>query len=405
MITPNNIVIPKLSAFVDGVPIESGVWDQVKRLSDMPFVSNLALMPDAHVGHGSTVGSVIGTSRAIIPAAVGVDIGCGMEAVNLGIKADRLPDSLASLRADIESFIPVGGPGVKGSWDEQRFQRVPDPVRIMWDGFSARFDKILDKYPQISSRMHPESQLGTLGTGNHFIELCVDKDQNVWVMLHSGSRGLGNRIGSFFIEKAREEMRRWFINLPDQDLAYLPEGSQFYQDYIDAVSLAQKFASASRRLMLNTVLDVVDRAVGGILAPDLTEHAISCHHNYISKEHHFHKDIWVTRKGAVRVRKGELGIIPGSMGAKSYIVRGLGNEKALDSCSHGAGRVMSRTEAKRRISVEDHIKATAGVECRKDSEVVDESPAAYKDIDAVIAAQKDQIEVVAEIKQILCIKG
>ena len=405
MLTPIGTVIPKLSAFVNGVPIEPSVWNQVEALSNLPFVSKLALMPDAHVGKGSTVGSVIGTVRAIIPAAVGVDIGCGMEAVNLGIKADALPDSLHSLRLSLESSIPVGGPGVKGSWDEDRYQRVPDPVRFMWDGFSARFDKILDKYPEIASRMHPEAQLGTLGTGNHFIELCLDTDQNVWVMLHSGSRGFGNRIGSFFIEKAKEEMRRWHINLPDQDLAYLPEGSTFYADYIQAVTLAQLYASASRRLMLNSVLDTVDRFVGGTLAPDLTEHAVSCHHNYISMENHFGKDMWVTRKGAVRARKGDLGIIPGSMGAKSFIVRGLGNADSLTSCSHGAGRVMSRSEAKRRISVEDHVKATAGVECRKDAEMVDESPAAYKDIDSVMLAQKDLVEIVTELKAVLCIKG
>lgn len=400
MITSTGVVIPKLSAFVDGVPIEPAVWNQVKNLSDLPFVSKLALMPDAHVGKGSTVGSVIGTVKAIIPAAVGVDIGCGMTAVKLSIKASDLPESLVELRESIEDLVPVGGPGEKGSW-VQGIYRTPSVVYDEWDKLQATYDEIVQKYPKIGQGMTWQ-QLGTLGTGNHFIEVCLDTEDNVWIMLHSGSRGLGNRVGSFFIEKAKDEMRRWHINLPDSDLSYLPEGSQYYGDYIKAVSFAQKFAFRNRSVMLDAVVYAVERATRQVL---VTEQAVSCHHNYISMEHHFGKDMWVTRKGAVRARKGDLGIIPGSMGAKSFIVRGLGNVDSLESCSHGAGRVMSRSEAKRRISVEDHIKATAGVECRKDAEMVDESPAAYKDITSVMFAQKDLVEVVAQLRQVLCVKG
>ncbi len=399
MMTSKNVVIPKLSAFVDGVPVEDSVWDQVYNLSKLPFVHRMALMPDAHAGKGSTVGSVIGTVKAIIPAAVGVDIGCGMTAVKLSLKGHDLPESLSSLRSAIENVVPVGGPGIKGSWSEKGI--TPVSVVVSWAHMSKDYEAIASKYPKIGQGMTFD-QLGTLGTGNHFIEVCLDKDDNVWVMLHSGSRGLGNRVGSFFIEKAKEEMRRWHINLPDQDLSYLPEGSEFYTDYIKAVSFAQKFAHENRRLMMTAVIDAISTVVP---IAYVRASAISCHHNYISMEHHFNRDMWVTRKGAVRARKGDLGIIPGSMGAKSYIVRGLGNEASLESCSHGAGRVMSRTEAKRRISVDDHIKATAGVECRKDADMVDESPAAYKSIDAVMAAQRDLVEIVAELKQVLCVKG
>ena len=399
MITATGRVIPKLSAYVEGVPIEEAVWNQVSKLAALPFVARIALMPDAHVGKGSTVGSVIGTVGAIIPAAVGVDIGCGMTAVKLSIKAHDLPESLVALRGAIENVVPVGGPGVKGSWQEKG--TLPVGVTMSWQKMSLEYMDICTKYPKIGQGMTFE-QLGTLGTGNHFIEVCLDKEDNVWVMLHSGSRGLGNRVGSFFIEKAKNEMRRWHINLPDADLSYLPEGSEFYSDYIKAVSFAQKFAFENRRLMLENVLTAIGTVIGDAV---VMEQAVSCHHNYISMEHHFGQDMWVTRKGAVRARKGDMGIIPGSMGAKSFIVRGLGVDDSLDSCSHGAGRVMSRTEAKRRISVEDHIKATAGVECRKDAEMVDESPAAYKDIDAVMSAQKDLVEIVAELHQVLCVKG
>jgi tRNA-splicing ligase RtcB len=245
--------------------------------------------------------------------------------------------------------------------------------------------------------------LGTLGTGNHFIEVCLDEEDRVWAMLHSGSRGIGNLIGTYFIEKAKHDMRRWFINLPDADLAYLPEGSDNFADYVRAVSWAQKFARTNRELMMDAVLGALQSALGlDVVAQDL---AVNCHHNYIAKEEHFGESVWVTRKGAVRARGGDLGIIPGSMGARSYIVRGKGNPESFMSCSHGAGRAMSRNEAKRRFTLEDHAKATAGVECRKDAEVIDETPAAYKPIDAVMAAQADLVDVVHTLKQVVCVKG
>jgi len=245
--------------------------------------------------------------------------------------------------------------------------------------------------------------LGTLGTGNHFIEVCLDEAGAVWVMLHSGSRGVGGRIGSHFIELAKLEMERWFIHLPDRDLAYLSEGSQYFNDYIEVVGWAQDFALVNRQLMMEATLGAISTALGRPVKTGAT--AVNCHHNYVSREHHFGKNVLVTRKGAVRAREGDLGIIPGSMGARSYIVRGKGNPDSFHSCSHGAGRAMSRTEAKKRFTLEEHAAATAGVECRKDSEVIDETPAAYKDIDAVMAAQVDLVDVVHTLKQVVCVKG
>ncbi len=246
--------------------------------------------------------------------------------------------------------------------------------------------------------------LGTLGTGNHFIELCLDEDDQVWVMLHSGSRGVGNRIGSYFIELAKEDMRRWFINLPDQDLAYLPEGTEHFDDYVHAVHWAQDYARTNRELMMDAVLEAL-RGSGILPAFEARLEAVNCHHNYVAREHHYGENVFVTRKGAVRARRGDLGIIPGSMGARSFIVRGLGNAESFHSCSHGAGRAMSRTEARRRFSVADHAAATAGIECRKDEDVIDETPMAYKSIDAVMHAQRDLVEIVHTLRQVVCVKG
>ncbi len=391
-----------VKAWVEGVEFEDAARKQVANVASMPFIhKHIAIMPDVHWGFGATVGSVIPTKGAIIPAAVGVDIGCGMTAVCTTLTASQLPDSLASLRSDIERAVPVGGPGETGSWKEPGRYGPPASVSSAWAAMATGWSKITDKHPKVDRGMTVE-QLGTLGTGNHFIEVCLDENQNVWVMLHSGSRGLGNRIGTYFIEKAKEEMRRHFINLPDVDLAYLAEGSELFDDYWYAVDYAQAYAKKSRSLMLGRTLDVISKH---IINFQVIEVAIDCHHNYVSREHHFGENVLVTRKGAVSAREGQLGIIPGSMGARSYIVRGKGNPDSFHSCSHGAGRKMSRGQAKKTFTVDDHAKATEGVECRKDISVIDETPGAYKDIDAVMEAQKDLVEVVHTLKQVLCVKG
>ena len=270
------------------------------------------------------------------------------------------------------------------------------------DALRPGYERIVAKHPKLE-RGARVTQLGTLGTGNHFIEVCLDEEDRVWFMLHSGSRGVGNRIGTHFIELAKQDMRRWFINLPDQDLAYLPEGTEHFDDYVEAVGWAQEYARQNRELMMEAVVEAV-RASGGCRRSRRVE-AVNCHHNYVAREHHYGKDVLVTRKGAVRARKGDLGIIPGSMGARSFIVRGLGNAESFDSCSHGAGRTMSRNEARRRFTVADHVAATAGVECRKDADVIDETPTAYKPIDAVMHAQRDLVEIVHTLRQVVCVKG
>lgn len=393
-----------VKAWVDGVPFEDAARAQVANVAALPFIhKHVALMPDVHWGMGATVGSVIATKGAIIPAAVGVDLGCGMTAVRTTLKASDLPDTLAPMRSAIEAAVPHGrtndgGKGDRGAWGD-----VPDSVGSRWSGLDQQFKQICAKHPAIE-KSNNVNHLGTLGTGNHFIEVCLDTEQSVWVMLHSGSRGVGGRIGTYFIEKAKEDMRRWFINLPDANLAYLPEGSEHFADYLEAVEWAQAFAQENRTEMLLAVFQAIAKTLGRPVTLAAAP-VISCHHNYVSREHHFGENVLVTRKGAVSAREGQLGIIPGSMGAKSYIVRGKGNRDSFCSCSHGAGRSMSRTEAKKRFTVEDHAKAVAGVECRLDADVVDETPAAYKEIDAVMAAQSDLVEVVATLKQVLCVKG
>lgn len=385
-----------------GVPVEDDARAQLANTARMPFIfKHLAVMPDVHVGKGSTIGSVIPTIKAIIPAAVGVDIGCGMMAATTTLRASDLPDNLAGLRSAIERAVPHGrtvGKRDKGSWGHE----PPASVDTAWSDLVSDFERIAAKHGRLkntNNRVH----LGTLGTRNHFIEVCLDEHDTVWFMLHSGSRGVGNAIGSYFIELAREDMRKWMINLPDRDLAYFPEGTDHFDDYVEAVEWAQKFAQRNREVMMTNVI----RAARGVLPVPFESHveAVNCHHNYVSREHHFGENVLVTRKGAVRARRGEMGIIPGSMGARSYIVRGLGNEESFHSCSHGAGRKMSRTEARKRFTLEEHAAATAGIECRKDEAVIDETPAAYKDIDAVMAAQKDLVEVVYTLKQIVCVKG
>jgi tRNA-splicing ligase RtcB len=385
-----------------GVPVDEQAKSQLANMARLPFVhSHLAVMPDVHVGKGATVGSVIATKGAIVPAAVGVDIGCGMMAVQTSLKAAELPESLSTLRAKIERAVPHGFATVKGRANKGCWAVAPDSVRTRWGALADRHDVIVAKQPRLSTK-EPHKQLGTLGGGNHFIEVCLDAEQAVWVMLHSGSRGIGNMIGQLYIELARQDMKKHFINLPDRDLSYLVEGTDHFDDYVEAMTWAQDYAAENRRAMMDAVL----RVMRDELRPfQLGAVAVNCHHNYVSREHHFGADVLVTRKGAVSAKAGQLGIIPGSMGARSFIVRGLGNPESFHSCSHGAGRVLSRTAVLKRFSVEDHRAATEGVECRKDKDVIDETPAAYKDIDAVMAAQRDLVEIAYALKQVLCVKG
>lgn len=394
-----------VKAWIKGVEADDGAIRQLKNAAAMPFVFRwVAAMPDVHVGIGATVGSVIPTVSAIIPAAVGVDIGCGMAAVRTSLVASQLPDSLKDVRSVIERAVPHGrtdhgGRNDKGAWSSE----LPKRVELAWKELEPGYDAILAKHPKLDRGRHA-GQLATLGTGNHFIELCLDEEQRVWIVLHSGSRGVGNRIGTHFIELAKKDMGKQLGSLPDRDLAYFEDGSKHFSDYVEAVSWAQSYARANRRLMMENVVEALSRSE---LLPAfvLSDEAVNCHHNYVQKERHFGTEVLVTRKGAVRAGLGELGIIPGSMGARTYIVRGKGNPESFESCSHGAGRVYSRTEAKKRFSIADHEAATHGVECRKDAGVIDETPAAYKDIDRVMEAQKDLVDVVHTLKQVVCVKG
>lgn len=393
-----------IKAWTKGVPFEEQARQQLHNIAGMPLVhSHIAVMPDVHMGKGATIGSVIPSVKAVIPAAVGVDIGCGMVATKTTLTASQLPDNLAGIRHAFEAAVPHGRTGGRrGARDRGAWHNIPDTVASEWKKLAARFELICQKHPAIRKSNHV-NHLGTMGTGNHFLELCLDENDAVWIMLHSGSRGVGNRIGTYFIELAKKEMERHQINLPDRDLAYLEEGSDYFADYVEAVEWAQDFAAKNREIMMFNAINALRQQIP--TAFSTAELAVNCHHNYISREHHFGKDCYVTRKGAVRARKGELGIIPGNMGARSFIVRGLGNPESFNSCSHGAGRVMSRTQARKVYNVNDHIAATEGVECRKDAAVIDEIPHAYKDIDKVMAAQKDLVEVVHTLKQVVCVKG
>jgi tRNA-splicing ligase RtcB len=364
----------------------------------------VAIMPDVHPGKGATVGSVIPTVGAIIPAAVGVDIGCGMVALQTTLTATDLPDSLARIRSRIERDVPVG------------FDAHPSPVLETGDGvrtgaLRARMKSLHRRYRTLAAahdlvrfdHARVWNQVGTLGGGNHFIELCLDECDHVWVMLHSGSRNLGNRIGEAAIATARRLAERDDSHLPDGDLAWLAEGSVEFDRYVEGLRFAQDYAALNRSVMVDVVLSSLARFFP--LEVAVREAAVNCHHNYAAVEEHDGRSLWITRKGAVSAREGELGIIPGSMGERSFIVRGKGNAASYHSCSHGAGRRMSRNEARRTYTSADLASQTAGVECRKDDAVVDELPAAYKDIDAVMAAQSDLVDVVHTLKQVLCVKG
>ena len=378
--------------------IDSESIEQLKKMAQLQFIhSHIAVMPDVHVGKGATVGSVIPTQHAIIPAAVGVDIGCGMNAVRLNLKASQLPDNLAPLRHAIERKVPVGF-----ELHKQVKAKASSIIPL-----EKRLQPIIQKHPGLVRMLRKfdatwQKQLGTLGGGNHFIELCLDENQDVWIMLHSGSRGLGNVIGTYFIELAKKEAQHRFGHVPDKDLSYFAEGSASFNDYVEAVEWAQNYAFENRREMMRLILE----AIRPLLPPfQMTKKAINCHHNYVSRENHFGEDLLITRKGAIRAGQDELGIIPGSMGARSYIVKGKANPESFCSCSHGAGRKMSRNKAKLLFSQDDLIQQTQGIECRKDAGVIDEIPSAYKDIDQVMANQSDLIEIVHTLKQILCIKG
>ncbi|HTU11864.1 MAG TPA: RtcB family protein [Allosphingosinicella sp.] len=386
-----------------GVPVDDKARDQLANAAKMPFIfKHVAVMPDVHVGIGATVGSVIPTKGAVIPAAVGVDIGCGMMAARTSLMASDLPDNLEGVRSAIEQAVPHGREVGRGKRDNGSWGSPPAAIVEAWATLAARFQRITDKYPRLKNTNNLV-HLGTLGTGNHFIELCLDTEQRVWIMLHSGSRGVGNAIGSFFIELAKQDMRKWFINLPDENLAYFPEGTEHFDDYVEAVGWAQDFAALNRRMMMTNVIAALRKTIAKPFDAELE--AVNCHHNYVTRENHFGENVLVTRKGAVRAAKGVLGIIPGSMGAKSFIVRGLGNAESFESCSHGAGRVMSRTQAKKEVSLNEHVQALEGVECRKDEGVIDETPRAYKPIEAVMAAQADLVEIVHTLKQVVCVKG
>lgn len=423
----------------NGYPFEGQAVDQLRKVAAMPFIhKHVAVMPDAHMGIGSTVGTVIATKGAVIPAAVGVDIGCGMMAIRLSMTGSQLPDNLFQVRDEIERAVPHGRGSdqqIRSGRDPGSWGAAPETIENRWFNGAAkevvwedptsgdrkkmvypgerslaqRYDAIIAKYPKLKTHNSPAMQLGTLGTGNHFIEVCLDEDDQVWIMLHSGSRGVGNKIGSYFIERAKEDMvrRHMMTHLPDGDLAFLTEGDVLYDDYMEGVGLGQDYAMENRKAMMAAVLAALQRLVDRNYLPPfaVTEEAVNCHHNYVTKESHFGENVLVTRKGAVQAREGTLGIIPGSMGTGSFIVRGLGNADSFCSCSHGAGRVMSRTQAKKMISMEDHAKAMVGIEARLDADIIDESPAAYKPIGAVMAAQADLVEIKHRLRQVVNVKG
>jgi tRNA-splicing ligase RtcB len=378
--------------------IEAQAERQLRNVAQLPIIHHhVAAMPDAHCGIGATVGSVLATRGAIIPAAVGVDIGCGMIAARLSLTANDLDEvALRKVFDQISRDVPVG-----------RGQHRGDRARVeAARAFEPGLKRLTDLHPHLLKAFGKSSnwifQIGTLGSGNHFIEVCLDEDGRVWVMLHSGSRGIGNAIGSYFIALAREDMLRLDVQLPDRDLAYFEEGAQYFDDYVEAVSWAQGYAARNREEMLALVLAALRRHLPAF---SVTDEVVNCHHNYVAREHHYDADVWVTRKGAIRAGRGELGIVPGSMGTRSYIVRGLGNPESFESSAHGAGRRMSRTQARHEFSESDLAAQTAGVICRKDKGVVDEIPGAYKDIDEVMANQRDLTEVVHTLKQVLCVKG
>lgn len=395
---------PKVKAWVNGVHLDENTVNQVVTLASMPEVAAVSVMPDCHLGKGSTIGSVIITKKVILPATVGVDLGCGVNAIRTSLTASDLPESVDGLRSEIERAVPHGRTNNGQSGDRGAWSNVPASVTTIWrDRLENRFNSILEKHPKIGSH-NALTHCGTQGGGNHFLEVCIDEEQRVWIMLHSGSRGVGNRIGTYFINKAKEEMARIHRGLPDQDLSFLEKGTDVFDDYIEAMTWAQDFALTNRQIMMNRALMAL-RDHKGIPSFTTDKVAVECHHNYVSFERHLGDDVMVTRKGAVNAEKGKLGIIPTSMGTGSYIVEGLGNADSFNSCSHGAGRTMSRTQAKKVITMDEHKEAMKGISARTDEAVLDESPRAYKDPQAVMAAQADLVTIKHTLKQVLCVKG
>lgn len=392
---------------IEGKKVHAKIWaedldlvtiDQIMNLTKMPFVhQHIAIMPDAHLGIGCTIGTVLPTRRAIIPAAVGVDIGCGMMAVQTNLTANDLPESLKEITHSIDRAIPTG----------RNFHQHLKTPGERW-AFCREFELnyfLKQSEPEDMFDVQAKrwmNQLGTLGSGNHFIEVCLDESNQVWVMLHSGSRGVGNAIGRKFIAEAKEDMRIHHINLPDTDLSYLSEGTEKFDQYWEALSWAQEYASINRRLMMNLIFEQLERVFPQIKVKGT---AINCHHNYVAKENHYGENVYITRKGAIRARGNDLGIIPGSMGSKSFIVRGKGNQESFHSCSHGAGRRMSRRKAREEFDMEDLRAQTEGVELNRRDAILDEIPGAYKDIDRVMELQKDLVEPIHTLKQVLCVKG
>jgi tRNA-splicing ligase RtcB (3'-phosphate/5'-hydroxy nucleic acid ligase) len=392
--------LPVRVASEKGVPLsvwapslETSAWKQLQQVAQLPFLhpKGLAIMPDVHVGHGACVGSVLPMRGALVPSSIGVDVGCGMCAVQLDLRADQLPDTLRGVRQAIEDTVPLG----MAAHDEVVAPEV-------WAPLHTRYQGLLQRHRQVFKRQAGQ-QLGTLGGGNHFIEVCLDETQQVWVMLHSGSRGVGGQIGQHFIAQAVAWCDREGLHLPNRQLGYLLEGTDLFDDYCQAMLWAQDYARANRQVMLDLTLHAVARALGRRVA--ITGEAVQCHHNYVARERHFGEDLWITRKGAIRAGVGEWGIIPGSMGAESFIVRGKGSADSYCSCSHGAGRLMSRQAARQRFSTKDLRRQTDGVECRKDSGVIDEAPGAYKSIRDVMTQQRDLVDIVHTLKQIVCVKG
>jgi tRNA-splicing ligase RtcB len=386
-----------VKAWVEGVEFDVNARAQVANMAALPFVhSHVAVMPDVHVGKGATIGSVIPTIGAIVPAAVGVDIGCGMIAQKLTLRAEQLPDDLRGIRKAIERVVPVG---------RGQHRDAVEAANRAWEAdLGARYARIVERAPLVSTR-NVREQLGTLGTGNHFSEVSVDERGDVWLVLHSGSRGAGNRIGTFYIERAQQELERAGVAIADRDLAHLTEHTPSFDAYVEAVGWAQDYARLNREIMMDNALAALRDPKVKLPRFARAETVVNCHHNYVARERHFGADVFVTRKGAVRAGLGELGFIPGSMGARSFVVRGLGNPDSFESCSHGAGRRMSRGEARNRLTLTDLKRETAGVECRKDAGVLDEAPSAYKDVDAVMRAQHDLVRIVHTLRAVVCIKG
>lgn len=394
-----------LKAWTKNILFEKEALEQLNRCSKLPFIFKwLAVMPDVHSGKGSTIGSVIATKDAVIPAAVGLDIGCGMRAARLNLHKADIDPVLQNIFDAISKAIPNGRTDEGGDRDRGRWGNPPDDVCHVWGHhLSLGYMGIIENHPRINSGNKTTLEhLGTLGTGNHFIEICADTSDQIWIMLHSGSRGVGARIGNYFMTAAKEVCKKWFIELPDPFLSYFPKGTDLFDDYMEAVDWAQVFAHWNRKLMFESCVRTLENLLGSKI--DI-EFNIDCHHNFVCYENHFGQNVLVTRKGAVRARKGDFVIIPGSMGTRSYICEGLGNPDSFNSCSHGAGRAMSRTDAKKKFTVEDHKKATEGVVCLKDESVLEETVGAYKDIDAVIEAETDLVRVCHTLKQLVCVKG